>query len=212
MVNGVIIGIVTDNQDPEGMHRVKVSFPVELGAESAWCRMRTPMGGADRGWVSLPDIGTEVVLGFGYRTLTPIVLGAVYNGGEDTAEPYHNDDKSNNRRVFWSRGDHLLDFDDTPGAEKIGIGARATTRLDVRTAPVHHVLDAAGKVLTEKCDGTTVYEAVKNITIGCTSFRLEAEKVVIKAGSDAVCVASEITVTAGSTLTASSPNTQIAGG
>lgn len=212
MVNGVIVGIVTDNRDPEGMHRVKVKFPVELGVESTWCRMLTPMGGADRGWASLPDIGTEVVLGFGYRTLTPIVLGAVYNGEEDTAAPYHNDDEKDNRRVFWSRGDHLLDFDDTPGAEKIGIGARAATRLDVKSAPVHHVLDAAGKVLTEKCDGTTVYEAVKNITIACKSFSLDAEKVVIAAGSDAVFVSSQISVTAGSTLTASSPNTQIAGG
>jgi uncharacterized protein involved in type VI secretion and phage assembly len=212
MVNGVVVGVVLDNRDPDGLHRVKVKYPVEGWVESTWCRVMTPMGGADRGLVILPDIGTEVLLGFAYRSLSPYVLGAVYNGADDTPAPYRNDDGSDSKRVFWSRSDHLLVFDDTPGAEQVGLGACAPTRLDVRSAPVHHVLDAAGKELTERCDGTTVYEAKGTVTMACTRFSLRADTVLLRAGSDVVCVSSEVSLSSGGTLTAASPNTQVAGG
>jgi hypothetical protein len=29
MINGVVVGIVIENQDPDKMHRVKVKFPVD---------------------------------------------------------------------------------------------------------------------------------------------------------------------------------------
>ena len=62
MINGCVVGIVEDNRDPDGMHRVLVRFPVDDGVKSSWCRMVTPMGGANRGLVMLPDVGTEVLL------------------------------------------------------------------------------------------------------------------------------------------------------
>ena len=71
------------------------------------------MAGKNRGWVSIPEIGTEVVISFAYRSLQPYILGAVYNGGDDKPEPYKNDDGNNDKRVFWSRNDHMLIFDDT---------------------------------------------------------------------------------------------------
>ena len=73
MINGVVVGIVTDNKDPDKMHRVKVQYPVDSGekVESSWCRMMSPMAGAFRGLVMLPDVGTEVVLMFHGRTLAP---------------------------------------------------------------------------------------------------------------------------------------------
>ena len=105
--------------------------------------MCTPCAGPYRGMVMLPDIGTEVALAFAYRSLTPYILGAVYNGTEDKPEPYHNDDGNNDKRIFWSRNDHMIVFDDTTGAEQVGVGAMAKTRLKVESAPVHHILDDA---------------------------------------------------------------------
>ena len=61
MINGSVVGIVLDNRDPSGLHRVKVRFPVDDGVDSSWCRIASPMAGADRGLVILPDIGTEVL-------------------------------------------------------------------------------------------------------------------------------------------------------
>src|SRR3954453_16241903 len=52
---GVAFAIVTNNQDPEGMARVKVALPW-LGdqVESDWARVVTPMAGSERGGDFLP--------------------------------------------------------------------------------------------------------------------------------------------------------------
>ena len=98
MISGTVVGIVIDNCDPDGMHRVLVKYPVDSGEElkSSWCRMISPMAGAHRGLTMLPDTGTEVVLGFAYRSMVPYILGAVYNGTEDKAEPFRNMAGKNN--------------------------------------------------------------------------------------------------------------------
>ena len=95
----------------------------------------------------IPEIGTEVVLTFAYRSLQPYIIGAVYNGGDDKPEPYKNDDEKNNLRLFWSRNDHMIIFDDTEGEEKVELGAQAETRLDVTTAPIYQQLNSARRRL-----------------------------------------------------------------
>ncbi len=153
-----------------------VRYPVasEKTLKSSWCRLCSPMAGAYRGLVMLPDIGTEVVLAFAYKSMSPYVLGAVYNGTEDKPEPYHNDDGVNNKRVFWSRNDHMVIFDDTPGMEKVQLGAQAPIRLQPKTGQIHHTLDSAGKIIEEYCSGDTIWEARKTISIKCTDFSLQA--------------------------------------
>ena len=185
MVNGIVVGIVLDNVDPDKMHRVLVKFPVDSGEElkSSWCRMMSPMAGKLRGLVMLPDIGTEVVLAFAYRTMSPYIIGAVYNGKDDKPEPYHNDDSNNDKRVFWSRNDHMVIFDDTAGAEKIELGAQASSRLDVTSAPIYQQLDSAQKTITEYCDKDTIWEGVETISIKCKDFKLETDMTIaIEAG------------------------------
>jgi uncharacterized protein involved in type VI secretion and phage assembly len=192
MINGVVVGIVVDNKDPEKMHRIKVKYPVDSGEEvtSSWCRMASPMTGNGRGLVILPDIGTEVVLGFAYRSLSPYVLGAVYNGAEDPPEPYHNDDNNDDKRVFWSRNDHMVIFDDTSGAEKVEIGAQASGRLDVKSAPIYQSLNSAEKVITVYCEKDTAVESVETISIKCKDFKLEADMTVEHKASQTAVYAS----------------------
>ena len=59
---GVVVGIVTNNQDPDGLHRVKVRFPwLSNDVESNWARVAAPMTGKDRGTYFLPEVDDEVV-------------------------------------------------------------------------------------------------------------------------------------------------------
>ena len=177
MFNGVVVGIVKDNVDPEKMHRVLVEYPTESTdkkLESFWCRISSPMAGKDRGLVILPDIGTEVILGFAYKSNSPYILGAVYNGGEDKPEPYKNDDEKNDKRVFWSRNDHMVIFDDTEGKERVDFGAQAPTRLDVSSGPIYQILDSSKMIITEYCEKDTNWEAKNTISIKCKDFKLEA--------------------------------------
>lgn len=177
MINGIVVGIVKDNVDPNEMHRVLVEYPVDNSdrPKSSWCRMMTPMAGKLRGLVILPDVGTEVVLAFAYRSMSPYIIGAVYNKGEDLPEPYHNDDQEDNIRLFWSRNDHMTIFDDTPGAEQVDMGCKTPSRLDVTAGPIYQTLNSAEKVITEYVEKNTIWETVEKISIKCKDFKLNAD-------------------------------------
>jgi uncharacterized protein involved in type VI secretion and phage assembly len=188
MINGLVVGIVLDNEDPNKMNRVMVKYPVdsEKKVKSSWCRMCVPMAGKGRGMVMLPDIGTEVVLAFAYRSMSPYVLGAVYNGQSDRT-PYKNADIFNTKRVFWSRNSHAVIFDDTAGAEKVEIGAKANRRLDVTSGPIYQSADAVEKTLTTHSEKHIIIEAVETISIKCKDFKLETDKTIaMEAGSEGV--------------------------
>ena len=217
MFKGMVVGIIKDNVDPEKMHRVLVEFPVESTErklESYWCRMSSPMAGKDRGLVILPDIGTEVILGFAYKSNSPYVLGAVYNGGDDKPEPYKNDDKKNDKRVFWSRNDHMVIFDDTDGQERVDFGAQASERLDVTSAPIHQILDSSKMVITEYCEKDTEWEAKKTISIKCQDFELEASKTItMTSGAETQTKAgANKTISAGGNFTLNGAQIHVNGG
>lgn len=183
MVNGVVVGIVVDNVDPDRLGRIKVQYPVEHQdrPETSWCRMLSPMAGQQRGLVMLPDIGTEVILAFAYRTLTPYILGAVYNGAADAPAPYANEDGHDDHRRFWSRNSHWIDFDDTPGDEHV----RLTSTTDGEA--ITQDLDAARKTITEKVKRDIQHEAVERMTFKCRDFVLEASNsIAIQAGTTGV--------------------------
>jgi len=78
----LVLGIVTNTNDPMAMGRVRVSFPA-MGAdiESAWARIVTAAAGKERGMLMLPVVGDEVLVGFEHGDTTrPYVLGSLFNG------------------------------------------------------------------------------------------------------------------------------------
>jgi phage protein D len=78
----VVIAVVTNNNDPDGMGRVKLKFPT-LGdtLESWWARIASPSAGKDRGLLMMPIPGDEVLVAFeNGDTRRPYVIGSVWNG------------------------------------------------------------------------------------------------------------------------------------
>jgi uncharacterized protein involved in type VI secretion and phage assembly len=132
------------------------------------------MAGNDRGWVLLPHVGTEVVVGFAGRSANPIVLGGVFNGAEDKP-PYDNADGDNKLRLIWTDGDHQLVFDDSSGAESIGIGAKAGTMGDVTSGGVHQLMDDSNQLFIQKSDGDIEMEAQGTVEISCMDFEVKAK-------------------------------------
>lgn len=183
MINGIVVGLVIDNVDPDGMHRVKVKYPVDHDSppESWWVRQMTPMAGAKRGLVMLPDVGTEVVIAFAYRTQTPYMVGAVYNGTDDQPKPYANEDQNDDHRRFWSRNSHWIDFDDTSGAERIEL--TSTTENEA----IYQELHSANKIITQKVGKDIIHEAKETVSFKCKDWKLEADmSISIEAGTTAV--------------------------
>ena len=112
LVRGVSVGVVAQNQDPEGLGRVKIRFPWrENSDESHWARMAVPMAGNGRGIWFLPEVGDEVLVACDAEQVEhPYVLGALWNGQEPPPET--NSDGRNDIRKIRSRSGHEIIFDD----------------------------------------------------------------------------------------------------
>ncbi len=182
-VKGVAIGIVTQNNDPEGLGRVKVSYPWhDQSRESYWARLSAPMAGKDRGLVLIPEVGDEVLLAFERDDLRfPFVLGALWNGKEQP--PANNDDGKNDKRLLKSRKGHSLLFDD---------GQRGVVELALSDGKKLHLDDDGmqlddGKGNSFKVDsksGALTIEAVGKLTIKAASVVIQASGTLdIKAGA-----------------------------
>lgn len=78
----MLVGIVTNNQDPLGLGRVRVKFPTLTNEhESNWARMVQIGAGLNRGFDCLPEIGDEVLVGFEHGDIhRPYIIGGVWNG------------------------------------------------------------------------------------------------------------------------------------
>ncbi len=120
-ISGVVVGIVTDNKDPDKLGRVKVKIPRLSGEdESNWARVISFMAGKERGAFYLPEVDDEVLLAFEYGDINiPYVIGSLWNGKDKP--PITNDDGKNNFRIIKSRSGHIIRLDDTDGKEKIEI-------------------------------------------------------------------------------------------
>ena len=120
-INGVVVGIVTNNKDPDGLGRVKVKFPsINPDDESNWARVATFFSGNEMGAYFLPEVDNEVLVAFENGNIdTPYIIGTLWNGKD--VQPYDNGDGKNNLRVIKSRSGHQVILDDTDGEEKIEI-------------------------------------------------------------------------------------------
>ena len=83
-INGVVIGLVTDLSDPEGLGRIRVSFPwLGDNVQSNWARIAAPMAGGERGVFFQPEIGDEALVAFEQGEVrSPYILGFLWNGDD----------------------------------------------------------------------------------------------------------------------------------
>jgi uncharacterized protein involved in type VI secretion and phage assembly len=163
---GVMVGIVTNNQDPDGLGRVKLRFPwLSQEHESNWARVTSPMAGNDRGLYLLPEVDDEVLAAFEHgRVEFPYVIGSLWNGKDKP--PGKNDDGKNNVRALKSRSGHILSLDDTDGEEKIEIvDAKGKESIVLDVAKNTLTITAEKDVVIESKDGTIKLTAKKGIEI-----------------------------------------------
>jgi len=129
-VNSVVIGIVTNNKDPDNMGRVKVKFPClptneGTNIESTWARIVSPMAGSGRSFMFLPEVNDEVLIGFERGDVQhPFVMGQLWNGKD--APPLNANqivagDGKVKQRILKTLSGHTLTFDDSEEAAKITI-------------------------------------------------------------------------------------------
>lgn len=103
--------VVTDNNDPSGMGRIKVKF--FWNHESDWTRLVTPHAGSGKGFYFIPEVGEEVFVSFeGGNPEKPFVLGTQYNGREISS--YNT--PGNDQKVIHTRSGTKMIFNDAQGS------------------------------------------------------------------------------------------------
>ena len=169
-ISGVVVGVVTNTQDPAGLGRVKVKFPwLSESEESSWARVATPMAGKGRGVYFLPEVEDEVLLAFEHGDARfPYVLGALWNGQDKP--PESNENGENNIRSIKSRSGHVIRLNDTDGEEKIEI-------ID-KSEKNSIVLDTAKNTMTITSEKDIVFSASKG------TIKLDGQKIEIKSSDD----------------------------
>jgi uncharacterized protein involved in type VI secretion and phage assembly len=110
----LVIGIVTNADDPIRAGRVKVKFPTLTdGDESAWARVASPGAGPDRGIQIVPEVNDEVLVGFEHDDKSrPVVIGGLWNGVDGTPQA-RVDGGEVITRVWTSRNGHAVELDDS---------------------------------------------------------------------------------------------------
>lgn len=187
-MNGVAVGLVIDNQDPQGQGRVKITFPNMSDQQiGAWARIAVLMAGNQRGTFFLPEVGDEVLVAFEAGDIRrPYVLGGLWNGQD--APPDTNADGKNNKRLIKSRSGHIIRLDDTDGSEKIEI-------ID-KTGSNSITFDSANNVIK--------ITSAKDIELDASSgtIKLTASKLEVSTSGDAkIDAQGQLTLQASSTTT-----------
>ena len=187
-IYGVVIGLVTNNQDPEKLGQVKVKFPwLSDVDESGWARISAPMAGKERGFFFLPEVDDEVLVAFEHGDpCFPYVLGAMWNGKD--APPLTNDDGKNNVRMIKSRSGHTVKLNDEDGKETIEIVDKSQKNSIV--------IDTSKNTITVTTDQDITLSAAKG------TIKLDAQSVEISSsGATKLKAGSSMNVEASATMT-----------
>lgn len=179
---GVAFAIVTDNNDPHKMGRVKVTYPwLSDEAESYWARVSAPGAGKDYGVVWIPQVGDEVLVAFEHGdVMFPVVLGGMWNGKDTIPFDYDADLDAGSVTYcgFTSRTGHKVSFFESSGESKI--------HLVTSGGAVSIVLDEQNKEVKIETTGKVTIDAQDDVVITTKgNFKVDATGVEIKASGQA---------------------------
>jgi type VI secretion system secreted protein VgrG len=172
---------VRDNNDPDGLGRVKVNFFWASGSTSSeWMRTVQPYAGAGKGFYIIPEIGDEVMVNFeGGNADRPYVSGSHYNGKDKSGYAT----AGNDFKVIKNRSGQYLEFEEL----------KNITLADKKGNKFH--IDSEGSNIN--------ITALETINIKCKNFNIDAgENITTTAGKDTTIHANnDIVQTAGHDIT-----------
>lgn len=184
-VYGVVTGVVTNNQDPEKLGRVKLKFPwLSDEEESDWARVASPMAGKERGLFLLPEVEDEVLVAFERGDVRfPYVLGGLWS--RNAAPKQTNEDGKNDFRELVSRSGHVIRLTDTDGSEMIEIiDSSAKNSIVISTADNSIAITADADITIESTNGKLILSGKNGVEV------TSGAAIMAEAGSDAEIKAS----------------------
>lgn len=185
---GVVVGVVTNTDDPEDWGRIKVQYPW-LGddAESDWARVSSAGAGSEGGLYTVPEVNDEVVVAFEHGDLhRPFVLGGLWNGKDKI--PADGAGASSGEkpkvRTWTSRTGHKITMHDdadnkidivTAGGHKISLNDKETKLEIVASGGATLTVDSGGNLdvksnsnVTTESKGNMELKALGNLKLNAT--------------------------------------------
>jgi uncharacterized protein involved in type VI secretion and phage assembly len=190
-----VIGLVTDNKDPDKLGRVQIKIPVLSDQDHTWWAPIIMLGaGKNRGWFFIPEPDDEVLVLFEHGDVNrPLVVGALWNGKD---KPPDKNPGGNPRRVIKSRAGSKITFDDDQLRLVIEDGG-GKGRI---------TFDAASNKITFEAlaDDVCLQAPAGDMQLVAKSARFEAKnEVQVHAGSDLRCDAASSSKIGSSKITLS---------
>ena len=180
IINGVLNAIVVSNKDPEGLGRVKLSFPL-LGDKVAsdWVRVASFFTGKDRGAFFLPKVDDEVLVSFlGGNVNLPYVIGCLWNGVEKIPVPKN--DQQDVSEIKTKSG-QVIRFEEGKKGERITITDKKNNAIVIDTKK-NTITVTAGKDITVEAKSGALTLKGSTVTVQAkSSVLIKGAKIDIKA-------------------------------
>jgi uncharacterized protein involved in type VI secretion and phage assembly len=182
----LVVGVVTNNTDPDKLGRVKVKFPGLTDTdESAWARVVSTGAGSARGLQVIPDVGDEVLVGFEHGDLTrPLVLGGLWSSRN--AHPNHATSGAKAGAVWQTKAGHLMTMSDgaSPAESYVRL-ALQTGKTTLRLGEDKSSLDVE-KDLTVSGEAAITISARQDVAIEANTITLKARQKLVLEGQTGV--------------------------
>lgn len=150
-------GLVTDNQDPNNLGRIRANVPEVLGeVESGWALPCAPYAGDGVGLFLIPAPGAGVWIEFEAGDLSrPIWSGCWWADGQvpDSATP--------DVKVLKTAAGHTITLDDTSGSEKVEIVDKNGAKITMDSSGI--VVDNGGQKIALTSSSVTVNDGALEV-------------------------------------------------
>jgi len=179
---GLVIGIVSNNNDPEKLGRVKVKYPSLDDTESEWAPVATLGAGRDRGVMMVPQQDEAVLVGFLHGDPdAPHVLGSLYNGRDVPGdELFQSKDGSfavrSDRKLLLKSKEELTLHTDKEMVIEVAEAQRTKVDRDLEQKVGGKVAATADGAVTHRSNQSYTIEAGSSVTIkGSASVTIESQ-------------------------------------
>jgi uncharacterized protein involved in type VI secretion and phage assembly len=174
--NQELIGLVSENDDPDGLHRIRVYFPHMEGSQvTGWIPYQSGMTGNETGISMLPEIDAPVLV----TALDSAWTQMVAHPGpytethappetEENSDADRNQDGKNSLHFIKSRSGHLVIMDDSEGKEKFQVvSPDKKTRIE---------MDSEAELIKFETDKDYMTETKGTAAITAETITVSAEK------------------------------------
>src|SRR6202022_231426 len=152
-INGVVMAIVTDNNDPNNTARVKLKFPwLDDSYESDWARLAQLGAGPNSGAVWIPEVNDEVLVAFEHGDIRrPYAVGNLYNGVDtpNLGSGLFDTGKVKRRGFISRKGHQFIFFDDASKAVMAFISSDGKLKISLNETNSEIHIESQGTIHVE---------------------------------------------------------------